>query len=222
MQHLLQISNQQFIGIILLGIFIIIGFILSPAISDDNILEKNDVILFKKISTLHNFLPVYFTEFMIVVTNFGRELFWPLVIGLLFLFGNKVLRKKIIVISIIIVIVILLTSLSKYIVERERPQLDEKQKLIHSDNYNNSYPSGHASVVVAAAVLAVMVLQKSQKRFFISVLLIIEAILVSFSRIYVGIHYPLDVVGGAFLGIGISLLFMNSNITKKIKSNNWW
>ncbi|NOJ29755.1 MAG: hypothetical protein DA328_06255 [Nitrososphaeraceae archaeon] len=215
MQYLLKISNSQITAVILLSLFSLIGFILSPAISNDNFLEKNDIFLFEKISNLHNFFPNYFTEFMIVVTNFGRELFWPIVIGLLFLFGNKIMRKKIIMVSVIIVIVILLTSISKSIVERERPTV-EGQKLIYQDNYSNSYPSGHTSVVTAGAVLAILVLQNSSKRLLISILLITEAVLVSFSRIYVGLHYSLDVVGGAMLGIGVSLLLMNSNKIKKI------
>jgi membrane-associated phospholipid phosphatase len=42
----------------------------------------------------------------------------------------------------------------------------------------------------------------------ISLTLAVEAALVCFSRVYVGGHYPLDVVGGILLGVGISFIFV--------------
>jgi len=44
-------------------------------------------------------------------------------------------------------------------------------------------------------------------------------VLVSFSRIYVGVHYPFDVLGGFFLGSGVSLLiiYLINNIPKTRK-----
>ena len=42
----------------------------------------------------------------------------------------------------------------------------------------------------------------------VSIALAIEAALVCISRVYVGGHYPLDVVGGILLGIGVALIFV--------------
>ena len=42
----------------------------------------------------------------------------------------------------------------------------------------------------------------------ISIALAVEAALVCISRVYVGGHYPLDVVGGILLGVGVALIFV--------------
>ena len=51
----------------------------------------------------------------------------------------------------------------------------------------------------------------TSRKLAISVLLAIEATLVCISRVYVGGHYPLDVVGGILLGVGVSFIFVGIN-----------
>lgn len=67
-----------------------------------------------------------------------------------------------------------------------------------------SFPSGHA---VSSFTSAIILGYGKKIKFYIFLLL---AILISFSRIYCGVHYPSDVLSGTFLGIflGSSLIFL--------------
>ena len=62
----------------------------------------------------------------------------------------------------------------------------------------NSFPSGHASSTFS--VITVLVHEFRQNRILIT-LLIIFGLLICFSRVYCGVHYPLDVVVGAMVGV---------------------
>jgi undecaprenyl-diphosphatase len=71
--------------------------------------------------------------------------------------------------------------------------------------HDHSFPSGHAATSFAAAT----VLTAFAPRFAPAWYLL--ALAIGFARIYVGVHYPLDVVGGAALGIVIALLLLAAN-----------
>lgn len=74
--------------------------------------------------------------------------------------------------------------------------------LLVSENDPNSFPSGHTTSTVA--VLGVLIFKYKDK--LLRAILIICCFLVAFSRIYCGVHYPLDVVTGAIIGTVVSYL----------------
>jgi len=87
-------------------------------------------------------------------------------------------------------------------IERPRPphrfpQIETLVPLPHS----YSFPSGHASTSFACAVVLAAATPSRRTR----VLLIALATLIALSRVYAGVHYPLDVIGGAALGTAIGL-----------------
>lgn len=90
-------------------------------------------------------------------------------------------------------------------VDRVRPcfAVDGVELLIRQSR-SPSFPSSHAANSFGVAVLVGL----SLGRWGWSALLL--ALAISFSRIYVGVHYPLDVVGGALLGAGVACLLMGS------------
>jgi undecaprenyl-diphosphatase len=68
--------------------------------------------------------------------------------------------------------------------------------------HDGSFPSGHAATSFAAAT----VLSAAAPR--LTPVWALLATAIAFSRVYVGVHYPLDVVAGAVLGVLIALLML--------------
>jgi len=134
---------------------------------------------------------------------------------LLFIFGGWTGKKTAIIIAITMLVLIPLGTLAKDIVSRTRPAIPKSDFLIAADK-EYAFPSGHALIVSAGASVALFMFRNTSKQFIVSIILALEAALVCISRVYVGGHYPLDVVGGILLGVGVSLIFIG--LEKRIES----
>jgi undecaprenyl-diphosphatase len=69
---------------------------------------------------------------------------------------------------------------------------------------SNSFPSGHAATSFAAATVIAAAAPR------LRIPLYVLAALVAWSRVYVGVHYPLDVIGGAIYGTLLGLLLVRA------------
>ena len=96
----------------------------------------------------------------------------------------------------LVINVILANGILKHLVQRPRPfdTYGGLQVLIHRPA-DWSFPSGHASASFAAAFV---LYHYMPKKFSIPALIL--ATLIAFSRLYLGVHYPSDVIGGAAIG----------------------
>jgi undecaprenyl-diphosphatase len=90
----------------------------------------------------------------------------------------------------------ILANRLKPVFDTERPssRYTEPSPLVHAP-IDGSFPSGHAATSFAAATVLTYAWPRWWPAFFLL------ALAIGFSRVYVGVHYPLDVVGGAVLGI---------------------
>jgi undecaprenyl-diphosphatase len=84
----------------------------------------------------------------------------------------------------------------KALFDRERPPLDyPRPKALVPVPHDASFPSGHAATSFAAATILTFAFPRLAPALFVL------AAAVAFSRVYVGVHYPLDILGGAVLGV---------------------
>ena len=103
-------------------------------------------------------------------------------------------------ISMSILVAAFLVVIIKEIVARPRPGYALPISMIPFSKY--SFPSGHTTMAFLVAILLSRYYPKYNYLFY-SI-----AILVGLSRIYLGLHYLSDVIGGLILGIGIGWLFL--------------
>lgn len=189
---------------VILSAVLLAGFVvLSFLISSDNSVTKWDTSAFQSINNPHGKI---LDKIMVDLTKYGREVVWISVILLLAVLGKTDGRKTAVLLTIAFLVLIPLGTVLKSEIDRTRPS---SENLLLPDT-GFSFPSGHATIVSAGAAILFLRFNKG-RQFIFSIILGIEAVLVSYSRIYVGNHYPLDVVGGILLGTGIACAVIASS-----------
>ena len=135
----------------------------------------------------------------------------PLYVIFFLVFWKMLSRKRAILATILTFCslgsIILLTSVVKNIVARLRPnntpELETLIRVLQAPS-DYSFWSGHAATSMAITVFVVSVL-KSKARW--TLLFFIWPLLFTLSRIFVGVHYPSDLLVGALMGTGLGLLY---------------
>jgi len=194
-------------SIILLSIFVLLALSISPRFNRSDSLVAKDYSLFLTVNNLHYGLVL--NELMIWMTLYGREIVWIVVIIIFFVFGGWLGKKIAVTIGLSILVLTFLAPVIKNLVERPRPLVPQADFLLAADK-EYAFPSGHATIVAAGVAVVLALYRGSARRTIISIILSFEVVLVCVSRVYVGAHYPLDVLGGILLGIGVSFIFVGS------------
>ncbi|GAP13604.1 membrane-associated phospholipid phosphatase [Longilinea arvoryzae] len=147
--------------------------------------------------------PLWLDRMMLGFTQIGSGIA-ALTIGLvLFLTGNHLFSYKFLLGTLALWLVV---ELLKFLVHRSRPFIRLAQTRTIGNRANGrSFPSGHTS---QAFFMATLIAQHFHMSVWVVLLLYTTAFLVGITRMYVGAHYPRDVLAGAILGSAWGLLGM--------------
>ena len=154
------------------------------------------------------------TGIMMFISYLGSAItFITLAIAFIFLLKKKKYSRMLI---LDLGLVFILNIILKYIIRRPRPPV---VRIMTATGY--SFPSGHAMVSIGFYGLLIYYIYKNieskkLKNTLIAILSLL-ILLIGISRIYVGLHYATDVIGGYIIGIIYLVLFIKYVYNKKTK-----
>ena len=164
---------------------------------------------------VNNLRSDYLTFIMLFITNFCNPIILLLLSLIILIFIKD--KKMGLIILINLFVSILLNLIFKGIIQRDRPLEDF---LIEESGY--SFPSGHSMVSMAYyGLLMYFVFKKvddKEIKYIIMFLLGFLILLIGFSRIYLGVHYASDVIGGFLISI-VYLIWVIKLLNLKVYKN---
>lgn len=186
----------QLLWAFIISVVSLIGFsIMAIIISRHNILTFD--------STIISYIQGLETPALTTIMKFftfmgsGNSIFVIAVIVMFFLYVVLHHRSELVFFTIVIVSTGILNGMLKDFFHRARPDL---HRLIEIGGY--SFPSGHAmSAMVVYGALAFLLWRHIPTRMGRTILIILSAMMIfmiGISRVYLGVHYPSDIIGGYF------------------------
>ena len=183
----------------------LIGFLALAEDVFNKEIMKGDIIGYKVVSTF--LISDFATPIAKFITNFGGAIFLIILTILLIV----VLKNKKVGLSICInlVVVTILNQLLKRLLQRPRPT---EFRIIEETGY--SFPSGHSMVSMAFYGYLIYLIYRFVKNKYLKwisiVLLSLLICLIGISRIYLGVHYTSDVLGGFLISISYLAIYISA------------
>jgi membrane-associated phospholipid phosphatase len=195
------IANLALVALVLIFSLIAVSLFWSAG-------QRIDVWVFKCFN-LHGWRAPWLDRAMLGATQIGNVFFILIVVVILFLRVQHLLAYELAVGALALGLAV---DLIKALIHRTRPYIKLKGiRIIGSRAGGQSFPSGHTSQTF---YMVTLLLHYYQIGILLWVLLYAIASLVGITRIYLGMHYPRDVLAGAMLGTAWGLIgvIVNSHI----------
>ena len=174
---------------------IILFFILAFFIKADQLYGFESWVYAEATEHMSDFL----TAILVFITNIGGPIGIMCVCAVIYAIP-KLRNRVAIPVSIAVVSSLVLNTILKGIFARER---------LVSENYY-SFPSGHAMVNMALysilIIYAYKLIKNKKIRYTIYTVLTALILVIGFTRIYLGVHYAGDIIGGWLMGFAVSLI----------------
>ena len=170
----------------------------------------NELQILYSLQTIHNSV---LDPIMVFVTKLvDKGIIW-IALGIILLFFKKTRKCGIMVLVSMGIGLLIGNGIIKNLVQRPRPfWIDASIPLLIPKLSDYSFPSGHTLACFEAATI---ILLHNEKWGIVAILF---GLLVGFSRMYLFVHFPTDVIGGALLGAIISItVFYSYEIFKKYR-----
>ena len=213
MKKILKLTKDNYKWIIL-SICLILFLALAEDVFNKEIMQVDTI--------GYNFVKTYLikeqvTPIMKIITFFGGA---TCLIGLTILLFIIIKNKKIgLLIGINLVTITILNQIFKFILQRPRPT---ENRIINENGY--SFPSGHSMISMAYYGFLIYLIYKyvkNKKLKYISITLIsILIIFIGISRIYLGVHYTIDVLAGFLFSISYLIIYVLIANNKVLNKNS--
>jgi len=155
---------------------------------------KLDELVFVFLNT-HGIRTKFNDSLMVILTQIGNGLVALMLVVVFYLLNQRIFAFQFVLGTITLWLVV---ELSKLLISRKRPYLSiEATRIIGNKAGGFSFPSGHTS---QAFFMATIFSQSFHLPWFVVLVMYLLAVITGITRIYLGAHYPRDVIAGAFLG----------------------
>ena len=198
---------------IIISCFFLVFFIINLVLVLTNHSFVIDNGVYNFLTTNHN---VTMTNIFIILTFLGSTLY--IVILNIAIFVYTILRKKY-QYSLFLansLTSVLANNILKAIVQRPRPDV---LRLVTETGY--SYPSGHTMIAILfyGTIIYFLFKYKVKGKWLVTSVLVLLMIGIAVSRIYLGVHYASDVIGGIL--IAISLILITTTLHESLIEKEW-
>ena len=149
-----------------------------------------DILIFQQINGLADKYP-----YLDALGVFLAEYFIYILGGVALLLFRKNLQRAVWAILAVVLAKFGIAELIRLFWSRPRPFVENNVNLLIEKTSEPSFPSGHASASFALSYVVYHYNKKAGIFFFIA------SFLVSIARVFVGVHWPLDILGGAVVGV---------------------
>ncbi|MBN2067003.1 MAG: phosphatase PAP2 family protein [Candidatus Diapherotrites archaeon] len=160
-----------------------------------SIISQADIALLQTIQTS---IQPGLTEAMLALTFLGNPAFWVAVVAMVYWLGHE--NKSFFLMNLVMFSAVA-SGAMKFAFARPRPESSMFRVLAYDSIISPSFPSGHATLIAGAFSYCQGFIKRNLK-----ILFALAVIGVAFSRLYLGMHFPSDVLAGIALGLAIGKL----------------